>query len=210
MALPSTRAREPVPEPDAVKLRVNGEYEARQSFLTPLPLPVVDASPASLNQTTRLFHWLRLRGLALYGSHWALRSEVDVPRGMLYGQEPEAVPDNGTDFDRQQPIRLHARMLRLTLRGRLGEISLGHTTAQLGLGLVDADGDQPRWFGTPDQPATYERVELLSGTADSTLRVGASSVVPETFSSVQQTSHPMKRFIIGRDRVRVKIRPNVK
>lgn len=43
-----------------------------------------------------------------------------------------------------------------------------------------------------------------------TLRVGASSVVPETFSSVQQTTHPMKRFIIGRDRVRVKIRPNVK
>lgn len=174
MALPSTRAREPVPEPDAVKLRVNGEYEARQSFLTPLPLPVVDASPASLNQTTRLFHWLRLRGLALFGSHWSLRSEVDVPRGMLYGQEPEAVPDNGTDFDRQQPIRLHARMLRLTLRGRLGEVSLGHTTTQLGMGLVDADGDQPRWFGTPDRPATYERVELLSGTADSTLRIGAS------------------------------------
>jgi hypothetical protein len=27
---------------------------------------------------------------------------------------------------------------------------------------------------------------------------------------VQQTSHPMKRFIVGRDRVRVKVRPNLK
>jgi hypothetical protein len=177
VALPATRVRDPIPEADAVKVRIDGEYEARQSFLTPLPLMPVDASSASLDQTSRLFHWLRLRGLALFGTHWELRGEADVPRGMLYGQEPEAVPDNGTDFDRQQPLRVQPRMLRLTLRGRLGEVSLGHTTVQLGMGLVDADGDQPRWFGTPDRPATYERLQLLSGSADSTLRIGASADV---------------------------------
>ena len=177
VALPSTRVGDPLAEPDAVKLRVDGEYEARQSFLTPLPLTPIDVSPASLEQTSRLFHWLRLRGLALFGTHWELRGQADVPRGMIYGQEPEAVPDNGTDFDRQQPIRLQPRMLRLTLRGRWGQVSLGHTTTQLGMGLVDADGDQPRWFGTPDRPATYERLELLSGTSASTLRVGASGDV---------------------------------
>jgi len=42
------------------------------------------------------------------------------------------------------------------------------------------------------------------------LKTSASSIGPETFGSVQQTSHPMKRFIVGRDRVRVKIRNNVK
>jgi|GEM_PF-5970148 len=177
VALPSTRVRDPQPEPGAVKVRVDGEYEARQSFLTPLPLAPIDASAASLDQTSRLFHWLRLRGLALFGTHWELRGEADVPRGMLYGHELEAVPDNGTDFDRQQPIRVQPRMLRLTLRGRAGEVSLGHTTTQLGMGLVDADGDQPRWFGTPDRPATYERLQLLSGAADSTLRIGASGDV---------------------------------
>jgi hypothetical protein len=118
-----------------------------------------------------------LRGLALFGTHWELRTEADVPRGMIYGTEPEDVPDNGTDFDRQQPVRLHARMLRLTWRGRWGELSLGHTTTQLGLGLLDADGDQPRWFGTPDRPPTYERFQLLSGSDDSTLRVGAAADV---------------------------------
>jgi hypothetical protein len=177
VALPTTRVREPLPEPGAVKIRIDGEYEARQSFLTPLPLESVDGSPASLGQTSRLFHWLRLRGLGLFGAHWELRGEADLPRGMVYGKEPEAVPDNGTDFDRQQPVQLHARMLRLRLHGRLGEVSLGHTTTQLGMGLVDADGDQPRWFGTPDKPATYERLQLLSGSADSVLRIGASADV---------------------------------
>jgi hypothetical protein len=174
-ALPSTRASEPEPEPDAIKVRIDGEYEARQSFLSSLPLVSVAGSPAELGQTSRLFHWLRLRGLALFGDHWELRAEADVPRGMIYGQQPEAVPDNGTDFDRPQPVRLQPRMLKLRLRGALGELSLGHTTTQLGLGLVDADGDQPRWFGTPDRPATYERLELLSGKASSRLRVGASA-----------------------------------
>lgn len=177
VALPSSHVREPLPEPNAVKVRIDGEYEARQAFLTPLPLEPVGAGPASLEQSSRLFHWLRLRGLALFGTHVELRSEADLPRGMIYGGVPEDVPDNGTDFDRQQPVRIHPRMLRLTLRSRWGELALGHTTTQLGLGLLDADGDQPRWFGTPDRPATYERMQLLSGSPESTLRVGAAADV---------------------------------
>ncbi|NUP09852.1 MAG: hypothetical protein HOW73_27715 [Polyangiaceae bacterium] len=42
------------------------------------------------------------------------------------------------------------------------------------------------------------------------LKTSASSIGPDTFGAVQQTSYPMKRFIVGRDRVRVKIRPNLK
>ncbi len=43
-----------------------------------------------------------------------------------------------------------------------------------------------------------------------TLRVSAGSTSVETFGSVEQTSFPMKRFIVGRDRVRVKVRPDIK
>lgn len=175
VVLPSTHVRDPEPEPDAVKVRIDGEYEARQSFLTPLPLASVDGSPASFEQTARLYHWLRLRGLALFGTHWEVRAQADVPRGMIYGHEPEAIVDSGSDFERIQPVRFQPRMLRATLRGRLGEVTLGHTTVQHGLGLVDADGDQPRLFGTPDRPPTYERLELRSGTPSSSLRVGASA-----------------------------------
>jgi hypothetical protein len=174
VALPSTRVHDPLPEADAVKVRIDGEYEARQSFLTPLPLTPIDESPPSLDQTSRLFHWLRLRGLLLLGTRAELRAEADLPRGMIYGREPDAIPDSGSDFARVQPVRVQPRMLRFTVRHRLGEASFGHTTTQLGMGLVDADGDQPRWFGTPDKPATYERLQLLSGSADSSLRVGAS------------------------------------
>ncbi|MBK6519189.1 MAG: hypothetical protein IPG04_34890 [Polyangiaceae bacterium] len=42
------------------------------------------------------------------------------------------------------------------------------------------------------------------------LKTSATSIGPDTFGAVQQTSHPMKRFIVGRDRVRVKVRPNLK
>ena len=50
---------------------------------------------------------------------------------------------------------------------------------------------------------------LPPGAAD-TLRVMAGSTTPETFSSVEQQAFPMKRFIVGRDRIRVKVRPDIK
>jgi hypothetical protein len=175
VVLPGTRAREPLAESDAIKVRVDGEYEVRQSFLTALPLTPFAGGPAHLDQTSRLFHWLRLRPLALFGEHWELRAEADVPRGMIYGVEPVGVPDTGSDFERQQPVRLQLRLLRLTARSSLGEVSLGHTTVHHGLGLVDHDGDRPRWFGTPERADTYERVQVTSGSEASTLRVGLSA-----------------------------------
>jgi hypothetical protein len=38
------------------------------------------------------------------------------------------------------------------------------------------------------------------------LRSSSSSDAPEMFASLQQTVHPMQRFVVGRDRVRVKVR----
>ncbi len=52
--------------------------------------------------------------------------------------------------------------------------------------------------------------ERLPPGALETLKVGASSIGPDTFGSVRRNTHPMKRFILGRDRVRVKVRPNLK
>jgi hypothetical protein len=174
VALPGTSVKPPVAEAGAIKVRIHGEYELRQSFLTALPLRPSGDGPAHLDQTSRLFHWLRLRPLLLFGQHVEVRAEGDLPRGMIYGKEPEAIPDSGTDFDRQQPVRAQPRMLRLTTRSDVGEATLGHTTTQFGMGLYDHAGDDPRWFGTPERPATYERVELLSGNDASTLRVGAA------------------------------------
>lgn len=174
VAQPGSRARAPVAEPGAIKVRINGEYELRQSFLTALPLAPYGTSPLHLDQTARLFHWLRVRPLALFGEHWELRAEADLPRGMIYGGEPEGIDDSGTDFEREQPVRVQPRMLRVTARSNLGEVTLGHTTTHHGMGLLDDDGDRPRWFGTPERADTYERVELLSGREGATLRIGLS------------------------------------
>jgi hypothetical protein len=46
--------------------------------------------------------------------------------------------------------------------------------------------------------------------AMTTLSVGATPYGPETFGSLQQTSHPMKTFVVGRDRVNVRVRPLIK
>jgi hypothetical protein len=174
VAQPSSRARGPAAELGTIKVRLHGEYELRQSFLTALPLAAFGAAEPHLDQTARLFHWLRLRPLALFGEHWELRAEVDVPRGLIYGGDLEGIVDSGTDFEREQPLRVQPRMLRVTARSSLGEVMLGHTTTHHGMGLLDHDGDQPRWFGTPDRADTYERVELLSGREASGLRVGLS------------------------------------
>jgi hypothetical protein len=174
LVLPSTHAREPEPEPDAIKVRVDGEYELRQSFLTALPLRSFGVRPTHLEQTSRLYHWLRVRPLALFFSGWELRAEADLPRGMIFGGEPDGLSNTGSDFERQQPVQAQLRVLRLTARSGWGEVTVGHTTARYGMGLVDDDGDAPRWFGTPERADTYERLELLSGTASSTLRVGVS------------------------------------
>ncbi len=50
---------------------------------------------------------------------------------------------------------------------------------------------------------------LPPGAVDA-LRSNSSSVAPETFAALQQTVHPMQRFVVGRDRVRVKVRPNLR
>jgi len=50
---------------------------------------------------------------------------------------------------------------------------------------------------------------LPPGAVDA-LRSNASSLAPETFAAEQQTVHPMQRFVVGRDRVRVKVRPNLR
>src|SRR5687768_15054385 len=49
--LPSAKASEPTPEVDTIKVRLNGEYEARQSFLTNLPLTAVGEARPALGQT---------------------------------------------------------------------------------------------------------------------------------------------------------------
>ncbi len=167
LVLPSTKAAEPAPEADAIKVRIGGEYEARQSFLTDLPL-----AGGSLGQTSRLFHFLRLRGLALWGAHVTLRAEIDAPRGMIYGSEPERITGSGSDLERLQPLRLQPRALLAALRADAGEITLGHGTTHLGLGLLDNDGDERRFFGTPDRVPTFERLSLRSGGPDAAVRVG--------------------------------------
>ncbi len=171
----TTRAAEPVPEPDTIKVRINGEYEARQSLLTSYRLAAIEGSAAKQEQNARLYHWLRLRPLLLVGTHWEVRAEADFPRGMIYGTELTHLPDTGTDFERAQPVSGQLRMLRVTARGKLGEISLGHTPAQLGMGILDNDGDQARSFGTPDRAPTFERLQLTSGEPSSKLRLSAAA-----------------------------------
>jgi hypothetical protein len=60
-----------------------------------------------------------------------------------------------------------------------------------------------------DAGATYKNklASRLPPSALDTLRPSSDSDAPEMFGSLVQTAFPMKRFIVGRDTVRVEVRP---
>jgi len=121
--------------------------------------------------------------------------EVPIPAG-YEGEEVEIELAPGYEVERPRPAP--------------------ESVADLVAGLVDPSFPEESMVATiklkGESGAAFRgqvATRLPPGAAD-TVRITSSSVGPETFGSVQQTSFPMKRFVVGRDRVRVQIRDSVK
>lgn len=110
--------------------------------------------------------------------------EVEIELSPGYENEkPRAAPENVADLVaalNDPSFAEDALVATIRLRGENGAAFRGNVAQRLPPGALD------------------------------TLKIGASSMGPEVFGSIQQSVHPMKRFVVGRDRVRIKVRPNVK
>ena len=159
-------------------LQVHGEYQVRLRAQRDIPLrPIGGGSgKASLGQTTRLTHWLRLTPKLTFREDLALIGQIDVPRGFIAGQPTAKVNAADPSYAERQPLEVHPRWLYLEYLSPVGLFRLGQQPSHWGMGIVANDGNHPSLFGDYERGSISER--LLFATKpfgrDSALTVAAA------------------------------------
>ncbi|MCA9598347.1 MAG: hypothetical protein KC776_33775 [Myxococcales bacterium] len=148
------------PNPDSIKFQIHGEYQARFTALSDLPLRPFrnDPSTDSLGQTTRLTHWFRITPQLTMRENLRLVGQIDVPRGFIGGQETEHVDAAEEPYDERQPLKVKPRWLYLEYLSPIGLFRVGQQPSHWGMGLVANDGDHPTLFGDYSGGSIVERL----------------------------------------------------
>jgi len=148
------------PDPEIFRIQLHGEYQIRLTLLSDLPLRPFrgDPSTASLGQTYRLEHWLRLTPRIQYRDNLELVGQIDVPRGFVLGQTTRFVDSAEEPYDDRQPFRADPRWLYLQYRSPIGIFRLGQQGSHWGMGILANDGDHPTLFGDYRGGSRVERV----------------------------------------------------
>ncbi len=146
------------PDPGAALGQIRGEYQARLSGLSDLPLRPRPGGPDSLGQTTRLVHWLRLSPRFLFRDDLELTGQIDVPRGFFGGQLTQEVGSAEQPYDERFPVEVAPRWLYLSWNSPVGLVRVGQQPSHWGLGLVANDGDHQTLFGDYAGGSIVERV----------------------------------------------------
>jgi hypothetical protein len=121
--------------------------------------------------------------------------EVPIPASYA-GEDVEIEIEPGFEADRPVPAPE-------SLRELVAGLATQSYPAETLVATVKLEGEAGAAFRGNLAP------RLPPGAIDA-LRSNSSSIAPETFAALQQTVHPMQRFVVGRDRVRVKVRPNLR
>lgn len=160
LVLDTGRAKLEPPDPDALKIQIHGEYQARLSAHSDVPLRQFrgDASTRSLGQTTRLVHWLRITPQLTLREDLKVVGQIDVPRGFIAGQPTRHVDAAETDYAERQPVEAHPRWLYLEYLSPVGLLRVGQQPSHWGMGIVANDGDHPTLFGDYERGAIVERI----------------------------------------------------
>lgn len=167
--LQTARVPPPVPHPELLRARVNGEYQIRLAKLTDLPLYGAGEFD-SLGQTERLYHWLRVTPRLMLGEKLEVVAQLDVPEGLVLGQEPLNVSTGDSMLEKRNPVRVEPRWLYVDLSFPFGRLRAGQAPFHAGFGMVANDGDHPTPFGDYEGGAKFERVELRLGHRKSRVR----------------------------------------
>lgn len=157
--LETGRAEVEPPDPDSLKIQVHGEYQARLSQHSDVPLRPFRgrADTSSLGQTTRLVHWLRITPQLTFSDTLKVVGQIDVPRGFIGGQETEHV-EADFSMEERQPFEVHPRWLYLEYLSPIGLLRVGQQPSHWGMGIIANDGDHPTLFGDYYRGAITERI----------------------------------------------------
>jgi hypothetical protein len=169
--LESARKLPPEPDPELVRVRVHGEYQVRFAKLTDLPLSTAGDAGDALGQTERLYHWLRITPRLQLRETLEAVAQLDLPEGLIVGQEPRGVRTGSSPFDERMPVLVEPRWLYVDLSLPFGRLRAGQAPFHFGLGMLENDGDHPPLFGDYERGAKFERLEFLSGDKRSRTRL---------------------------------------
>lgn len=148
------------PDKDELRFQIHGEYQVRGYVLSDLPLRPFGPAPGtgSLGQTERLYHWLRFTPRLTYRESLKVIGQLDVPRGMIAGQEPAHVGAAESPFEEQQPLKIEPRWLYLEYLSPIGLFRAGQQPSHWGMGILANDGDHPSLFGDYFGGSIAERI----------------------------------------------------
>lgn len=138
---------------------LHGEYQLRYRALTDFRLepPIRQVSANTLGQNQYLYHWLRLRPRLDYRDEISVVGEIDLPRGLVVGDETQFVTADREPLDEEEWYGVRARQLYLSYLSPIGMFRVGMQSSHWGMGILANDGDHPSMFGDYDSGSTVHR-----------------------------------------------------
>lgn len=160
LVLDTGRRATPTPAPDTLSFSVRGEYQIRYRAATDLKLepPQSAKSQTRLGQNHYLYHWLRVTPRFQFRDTLALVAQIDVPRGMIAGDETRWVDQVRDSWSEPNWIEVHPRQLYVEWASPVGLFRVGQQTSHWGMGMLANDGDHPSIFGDYQRGSIVERI----------------------------------------------------
>ncbi len=162
LLLDDARIRPPSSAETGRSFAVHGEYQLRVRANSDLrlqePIGAAPGSADTLGQNVYAYHWARLRPVFRYAETLEIRGEIDIPRGLAFGDTTRFVSAARDNLADRRGYDIHPRQLYLEYRTPIGIVRLGQQTSHWGMGLLANDGDHPSLFGDYRRGSLSERL----------------------------------------------------
>ena len=152
------------PSPEGISFSIRGEYQQRYRAMSDLHLtaPVRHPEATTLGQNKYLYHWLRLNGRFSFKDKVSLVAQIDVPRGMITGDNTRYVDAARDSLSEASWSEVHPRWLYLQYDSPIGMFRIGQQGSHWGMGLLANDGDHPTLFGDYQRGTLSERLLFVT------------------------------------------------
>jgi len=159
LILESGRIPPPARSPTSLGFTMHGEYQLRYRAMTDLRLeaPPIRPDLGSLGQSQYVLHWARLNPRLEFKDKIAIVGQVDVLRGLLFGDTTTLVGAARDPLAEHQWLEVHPRYLYLEYTSQIGLLRVGQQGSHWGMGILANDGDHKPLFGDYQRGSLVER-----------------------------------------------------